>query len=141
MKDERIEKAIKETRSEIAIILYIVIIISFLVKRLIFDMNLQGYITEFAIMIFFPIYQFIRLQTMKTSFYKKGTTKYTSLFLVIITMGVIFIGLIYYVVPKSSGVSLILMVYLAISVALSFGVNKFNEYRAHKYEKEFDDDM
>lgn len=40
MKDERIEKAIKEIRSEIAIIIYIVIMISFSVKRLILDMNL-----------------------------------------------------------------------------------------------------
>lgn len=91
-------------------------------------------------MILFPIYQFIRMQTMKISFHKKSTTKFTSLFLAIITMGVIFIGLIYYVVTKDSGVSLIMIIYLALSVALFFGVNEFNEYRAHKYEKEFDDD-
>ncbi|MDR3601843.1 MAG: hypothetical protein P4L49_15385, partial [Desulfosporosinus sp.] len=75
MKDERIEQAKLKIRSEMAIIILYGVAVSFLVKTLVFKMSLQESLIEYLIMIFFPIYQFIRLHMLKVSSYSEHGKK------------------------------------------------------------------
>lgn len=145
MKDERIEQAKSKIRSELAIIILYGAALLFVVKTLVFHMNLQECLTEYLILVFFPIYQFIRMHMMKVSIYSKpGNKQYIrNLLIMFFILGSIFAAYILsskkplYVWQNSF---IFLLIYILVFVLLVFGVNKFNQHQGHKYEKEFDDD-
>lgn len=147
MKDERIEQAKNKIRSEMAIITFIGVVISFLIKTLVFNMDLQECITEYVIMVFFPLYQFIRIHMMKISIYSERGNKQTVKNL-IITIAIIVVASavsIFDSITKSAAylwqnAAARIIIFLVLFVAIFFIVNKYNQYRGHKYEKEFDDD-
>lgn len=58
-----------------AIIIFFGVSISFLIKTLVFNMGLQESITEYLILIFFPLYQLIRMHMMKASIYSERGNK------------------------------------------------------------------
>lgn len=147
MKDERIEQAKNRIRSEIAIIIYIGVIVSFLVKTWVFNMDLQECITEYVIMIFFPLYQFIRMHIMKISIYSERGNKQLVRNL-IITIAILVVAsavFIFNSMPESamyvgqSPVNGFIFTFLVLFVAIFFISNKYNQHRGQKYEKEFDD--
>lgn len=136
MKDERIEQAKHKIRSEMAFIIFLGVAVIFLVKTLVFKMKLQECMTEYIILIFFPLYQFIRMHMMKISIYsERGNTQ--SIKNLLITIAIIAVASVTYGGPDSV-VSMI--PFLALFVAVFFIANKYNQHRGHKYEKEFDDD-
>lgn len=75
MKDERIEQAKNKIRSEMTVIIICGVAISFLVKTLVFNMNIRECITEYLILILSPLYQFIRMHMMRVSIYSKQGDK------------------------------------------------------------------
>ncbi len=147
MKDERIEQAKLKIRSEMAIIILYGISLSFLVKTLVFKMSLQESMTEYLILIFFPLYQFIRMHTMKVSIYsergKKSSIKNLLIaigFLVVASMVLIFNSMKTSAMYDWQSPVVSLFIFIVLFIAIFFLTYKYNQYRSHKYEKEFDDD-
>ena len=147
MKDERIEQAKLKIRSEMAIIILYGVAVSFLVKTLVLKMNLQESIIEYLILIFFPLYQFIRMHMMKISIYSERGNKQSikNLLIAIVILVVASTVLIFNSMKKSAVYDwqspvVFLFIFLVLFVAIFFIANKFNQHRGHKYEKEFDDD-
>ncbi|TGE38419.1 hypothetical protein E4K67_10760 [Desulfosporosinus fructosivorans] len=146
MKDERIEQAKLKMRSEMAIIILYGVALSFSVKNLVFKMNFQESIIEYLILIFFPLYQFIRMHMMKVSIYsERGNKQSIKNLLITIVILVVASAVLIYNSMKNSAVYdwqspvVFLFIFLALFVAIFFIANKFNQHKGHKYEKEFDD--
>ena len=147
MKDERIEQAKNRIRSEMAIIIFIGVIVSFLVKTWVFNMDLQDCLTEYLIMIFFPLYQFIRMHMMKISIYSERGNK-QSLKNLLITIAILVAASTVFIfdsMTKSAGYVWQnavggIFTFLVLFVAIYFIANKYNQHRGYKYEQEFDDD-
>jgi len=130
-----------------AIIIFVGVIVSFLVKTWVFNMDLQESITEYVIMIFFPLYQFIRMPMMKISIYSERGNK-QSVKNLIITIAVLVVASAVFIfhsmtesavyVGQNSVASI--LTFLVLFVAIFFITNTYNHYRGIKYEKEYDDD-
>lgn len=147
MKDERIEQAVNKIRSEMAIIIFYGVAVLFLVKTLVFNMNSEDKITEFLILIFFPLYQFIRMHMMKISIYSKPGNKQPvkNLALTVAIILAMSAMLIFKSIKQSGGYVWqnsipFLAIFLILFVSVFFIANKFNQYRGHQYENEFDGD-
>lgn len=63
-KDERIEQAKNKIYSELMLIIFYIIAISFVVKSLYFRMELKQCMTEYIILILSPVYQMVRSRQM-----------------------------------------------------------------------------
>ena len=148
MKDERIEQAKNKIRSEMAIIILYSVAISFVVKTLVFNMTLRESITEYLILIFFPLYQFIRMHMMKISIYSERRNKY-SMKNLLITIAMLVVASAVYILNslKNSAVYdwrspvIFLFIFIILFATIFFIANKYNLDRGHKYEKEFDDEI
>lgn len=148
MKDERIEQAKNKIRSEMATIILYGVAISFVVKTLVFHMTLQESITEYLILIFSPLYQFIRMHMMKISIYSERRNKY-SMKNLLITITILVVASAVYILNslKNSAVYdwrspvIFLFIFIILFATIFFIANKYNLDRGHKYEKEFDDEI
>ncbi|SHN83243.1 DUF6773 family protein [Desulfitobacterium chlororespirans] len=147
MKDERIEQAQNKIRSELAVITYLAIALSFLVKTLAFEMSLTECITEYLILIFFPLYQFVRMHTMKISLYSSpGSKQYRNNLLFVASTLLITAALfVFGMLNRSTIVDfhkpvLFLVLFMVLFVVVYFIANGYNRHKAHKYETEFDDE-
>lgn len=148
MKDERIEQAKHKIRSEISVIIFIGVVISFVIKTLVLDMSLRECITEYVIMIFYPLYQFIRMHTLKISLYnKRGSIESRNSLVRAVVMLLITFALGLYGLMKQpvgidwQGPLSFFVLFAVLFFALYFLTNKFNQNKAHKYELEFDEDQ
>jgi hypothetical protein len=147
MKDERIEQATNKVRSEIAIIILVGVAVSFVLKTLVFNMHIQDCLTEYLILIFFPLYQFIRMHMMKISTYGERGNKHSlknllitmATFLVVSAMS-IFNSRKESVLHVWQNSVMFMFAFWVLFVAMYFIADKFNQHRGHKYEEEFDDD-
>ncbi len=147
MKDERIEQAKLKIRSEMAIIILYGAALSFLVKTLVFNISLQESMTEYFILIFFPLYQFVRMHMLKVSIHSEGGKK-SSIKNLLIVIGVLVIAsmvLILNSIKKSTMYDwhspvVFLVIFIVLFLVLFLLTHKYNQYRSHKYEEEFDDD-
>jgi TRAP-type uncharacterized transport system fused permease subunit len=147
MKDERIQQAIDKIRSEMAIIILFGIALSFLVKTLVFNMGLKECITEYLILILFPLYQFARMHMMKISIYsERGNKQSIKTMFVAIFIFLVASSMSLFKKIKVSTMSdwqspvVFLLIFLVLFIAIYLMTNKLNQQRARKYEKEFDDD-
>lgn len=147
MKDERIEQAKNKIRSELAIIILYGVAVSFLVKILVFKMDILQCITEYLILIFFPLYQFARMHMMKISISsERGNNKSIKNLLIVIAILLVASAVSIFESMKKSADYVWqkpvsgLFGFLILFVAIFFIVDKYNHHRGHKYEKEFDDD-
>jgi large-conductance mechanosensitive channel len=147
MKDERIEQAKNKIRSEMSIIILYGVAVSFLVKTLVFNLGLQECATEYLILIFSPLYQFIRMNMMKISIYSVRGDKQslknlviTILVLLVASAGFIFKSMKNSAVYDWQNAVFPLVTFLLLFVIVFFIANKYNQFRGHKYEKEFDDE-
>lgn len=147
MKDERIEQAKNKIWSELGIIIFLGAALSFLVKILVFNMGLQECITEYLILIFTPLYQFIRMHMMKISIYsERGNKQLVKNLIIAIAIFLIASAVSIFKKMKESAVyewqshAVSLFIFVVLFVAIFFSSNKFNQHRGHKYEEEFDDD-
>lgn len=143
MKDERIEQAKNKIRSEMTVLIIWGVAISFLVKTLVFKMSLQQCLTEYLILVLAPVYQFIRMHTLKVVLYKDNSDNRSLRKLV---MAIIFVAVaasVYFVDTTkyySQGLPIIQVLFLVIFIALVVFLSKFNNRRGLKYEREYDDD-
>jgi hypothetical protein len=143
VKDERIEQAKKQIGSEMAVIIICGVAISFLIKILVYRMSLQQCITEYLILILSPLYQFIRMHTMKVSIYDKQGDNKTIKNVVMIVVFLVIATMLFFVnsaKEHKQGSFTFLLVFWALFLAFWFIFNKINQQRSLKYEKEFDDE-
>ena len=147
MKDERIEQAKNKIWSELAIIMYLGVALSFSVKILVFKMDLIECITEYLILMFTPLYQFIRMHMMKISIYsKRGNKQSLKNILIAISIFLVASAISLFKKMKDSTVYdwqnpvVFLFIFLVLFIAIFLMTNKFNQQRGQKYEREFDDD-
>jgi len=147
MKDERIEQAKNKIWSELAIIMYLGVALSFSVKILVFKMDLIECITEYLILMFTPLYQFIRMHMMKISIYsKRGNKQSIKNILIAISIFLVASAISLFKKMKDSTVYdwqnpvVFLFIFLVLFIAIFLMTNKFNQQRGQKYEREFDDD-
>ncbi|MGC7870713.1 DUF6773 family protein [Desulfosporosinus sp. SYSU MS00001] len=148
MRDERIEQAKNKIRSELAVIIYVGIAISFAVKTLLFKMNLQECLTEYLILIFFPVYELIRMNMMKVSIYSvypkyrhkqlKTLIMLVMAFFVVAAVSV-FSSTKQLTVNLSQSSIVFLLIFSVLFIGGFFLATKYHQSRAYKYEKEFDD--
>lgn len=146
MKDERIEQAKNKIWSELAIIMYLGVALSFSAKILVFKMDLMECITEYLILIFTPLYQFIRMHMMKISIYSERGNKQSIKNILIAIYAFLVASAVSIFKMKESAVYVwqnsvpFIFAFLVLFLSIFFISNKFNQRRGHKYEKEFDDD-
>lgn len=146
MKDERIEQAKNKIWSELAIIMYLGVALSFSAKILVFKMDLMECITEYLILIFTPLYQFIRMHMMKISIYSERGNKQSIKNILIAIYAFLVVSAVSIFKMKESAVYVwqnsvpFIFAFLVLFLSIFFISNKFNQRRGHKYEKEFDDD-
>ena len=143
MVDERLRQGYNKIRSEFSMIIYYAAIISFIVKTTILGMVIKDTVFEFAVILFFPIYLFIRTRQLglEIPFSKKRTTKSRIIINAVVCAAV---GAVVFFMNKGSidikEVAVFLVAYVAAFSTIRIGFIKIEKKRAEKMEKEFDDD-
>ncbi len=143
MVDERLRQGYNKIRSEFAMIIYYAALISFIVKTTTLGLTIKDTVFEFAVILFFPIYQFIRTRQLglEIPFGKKRNTKSR---IVIIAVICAVIGAVVFFMNKDSidikEAAVFIIAYVAAFCAIRIGFIKIEKKRAEKLEKEYDDD-
>lgn len=142
MKDERIEQATNKIRSELASLIYGIVAISFLTKLWIYNMDLSRCWTEYIILIFTPLYQFVRAHSMKISNSSKRSFK---VFVIEFAILIAIIGIfVYKAIANNSNYDLKravcnVSVFIVLFIFIYFWINKSEQKQVKKYEDKFDD--
>ncbi len=143
MVDERLRQGYNKIRSEFSMIIYYAAIISFIVKTTTLGMTIKDTVFEFAVILFFPIYQLIRTRQLglEIPFSKKRNTKSR---IIINAVVCAVVGAVVFFMNKGSidikEVAVFLAAYVAAFCTIRIGLIKIEKKRAEKMEKEFDDD-
>lgn len=143
MVDERLRQGYNKIRSEFSMIIYYAAIISFIVKTTIWGMAIKDTFFEFAVILLFPIYLFIRTRQLglEIPFSKKRNTKSGIIINAVVCAAV---GAVVFFMNKGSidikEVAVFLVAYVAAFSTIRIGLIKIEKKRAEKMEKEFDDD-
>ena len=146
MKDERIEQATNKIRSELSLLMYGIVAISFLTKLWIYNMNLSRCWTEYIILIFTPLYQFVRARSMKISLHVNKSSKCSfKVFVMEFAVLIAIIGtFVYKAIANNSNYDLKravcnVSVFIVLFIFIYFWVNKSEQKQVKKYEDKFDD--
>ena len=143
MVDERLRQGYNKIRSEFSMIIYYAAIISFIVKTTIWGMAIKDTFFEFAVILLFPIYLFIRTRQLglEIPFSKKRNTKSR---IIINAVVCAIVGAVAFFMNKDSidikEAAVFLAAYVAAFCTIRIGFIKIEKKRAEKMEKEFDDD-
>lgn len=70
MKDERIIQVRNKILGEMAILMYIFVVAAFVVKTIFMEKKIVDCVVEYVILLFFPIYQYVRTRQLKISLYQ-----------------------------------------------------------------------
>lgn len=143
MVDERLRQGYNKIRSEFSMIIYCAAIISFIIKTTIWGMVIKDTVFEFAVILLFPIYLFIRTRQLglEIPFSKKRNTKSGIIINAVVCAAV---GAVVFFMNKGSidikEVAVFLVAYVAAFCTIRIGFIKIEKKRVEKMEKEFDDD-
>ena len=142
MTDERMKETLNKIRSEMVMIIYYIVVISFIAKIFMTGLDFKNTITEFVILIFVPIYQTIRSSQLKLSMadFYHGKKKYA----ISTAIALSFTAAIYIIVMvsnhyTSSRAIISLLSFIAAFVAARILFLHFYKKQKDKNEKEFDD--
>lgn len=103
MRDERVEQAKNKIRSEIAVIIYIAIAVSFIVKRFYLNMSLEECITEYLILIFFSVYEVIRMNMLKVSLFNVYPKRGNRQLMIVMIVAFLIVALAAFAFPLTKG--------------------------------------
>lgn len=97
MKDEKIINGINKVRAEFSLIVYYGVILSILIKVFYFGCGFSDIITEYIIVVAFPIYQLIRTAMLKINMWnsEKGRKKSTQWIYAIVVIAFVSLGYLY----------------------------------------------
>lgn len=121
MKDEKIINGINKVRAEFSLIVYYGVILSILIKVFYFGCGFKDIITEYIIVVAFPIYQLIRTAMLKINMWnsEKGRKKSTQWIYTIVVIAFVSLGYLYvWHTKKSFGVESGLNYLLFIGLSL-----------------------
>ncbi len=144
-KDERVEQARMKIYSEMLILIYYAICISFCVKVLVFSMPLQACLMEYVILIGVPVYQAIRTRQLNVVLLREEHNYLGRSLVVCLVLG---IAAFSYVLWKNGGFSEGLSLSPLISIAafcvvfllLRVGFVKLEQSRQKRLNAAFDED-
>ncbi|MBN1068553.1 hypothetical protein DVW02_11245 [Clostridium botulinum] len=146
MKDERIEQATNKIRSELTLLIYGVVVVSFVIKLWIYNMDLSRCWTEHIILIFTPLYQFVRARSMKISLHTNNSSKqsFKALAITFAALIAIISTFVYKTVINNSNYDFKkavcnILVFIILFMFIYFRVNKSEQMQVKKYEDKFDD--
>ncbi|RGZ00136.1 DUF6773 family protein [Clostridium sp. AM58-1XD] len=144
MKDERLKQEMNIIYSEMARLMIVASVISYLVKFLLFHKGLEDCILEYIIMIGSPIYMQIRARAREVSFAaEKMTAKKTAMTIFIVCAAVISVSI--------AGMALrggqadlnkwltFIAVYITLFVVVFIVTQRAEGRRKDRMEKEYDD--
>ena len=140
--DERVVQARQKIGSEIMLLMYYFIVLSFCVKVLAFGMTFEDCITEFILMVGVPIYQNIRARQMKVVL--GNPRKYSRKGAVCAIVGGP-IGMLLSMwrlkgsIDKADAVTSIVTFAVTFSL-VRYGFTHIEKKRAEKLEKEYEDE-
>ena len=144
MVDERLRQGYNKIRSEFSMIIYYAAIISFIVKTTIWGMAIKDTFFEFAVILLFPIYLFIRTRQLglEIPFSKKRTTKSGIIIMAVICaiVDAVFLFMNRNSIDSIKEAAVLLAAYVAAFCTIRIWLIKIEKKRAEKMEKEFDDD-
>ena len=143
MVDERLRQGYNKIRSEFSMIIYCAAIISFIIKTTIWGMVIKDTVFEFAVILLFPIYLFIRTRQLglEIPFSKKRTTKSGIIINMVVCAEVV--AVVFFMNKGSIDIkeaAVFLVAYVAAFRTIRIGLINIEKKRAEKMEKEFDDD-
>ena len=144
-KDERVEQTKHKIRAELMLIIYYIVLISFMAKALYFHMDLKQCMTEYIILILAPLYQTFRSRQLGVVLNGNGPKSWKvhiPLMLVCILM-VLFLWLQNDSVPaeaRNFSALLSLGIFVAVFLTIHFIFLRLEEKRAKKLERKFDDE-
>lgn len=142
MTDERMKETLNKIRSEMVMIIYYIVVISFIAKIFMTGLDFKNTITEFVILIFVPIYQTIRSSQLKLSMADFYPEKKKYAISTAIALGaaagvyIIVMVLNRYTSPQAI---ISLLSFIAAFVAARILFLHFYKKQKDKNEKEFDD--
>lgn len=142
MTDERMKETLNKIRSEMVMIIYYIVVISFIAKIFMTGLDFKNTITEFVILIFVPIYQTIRSSQLKLSMADFYPEKKKYAISTAIALGaaagvyIIVMVLNRYTSPQAI---ISLLFFMAAFVAARILFLHFYKKQKDKNEKEFDD--
>ncbi|MFL0198625.1 DUF6773 family protein [Clostridium sp. WILCCON 0269] len=147
MKDERIEQATNKINSELALLMYGIVVISFLAKLWIYNIDLSRCWTEYIIMIIVPLYQFIRARSMKVSLHvnKSSNLSFKVVAMQCVVLVAIFGAFVYKTIIQRNNFHwksavFNILIFIVLFVFIYFVVNKSEKKQVKKYEEQFNDD-
>lgn len=149
LKDERVEQAKHKIYSELMLIFYGIIVVSFCIKSIYFEMNMNQCATEFIILILAPVYQAVRSRQMGVVFGDVKNAWWKQAFPVLGVIIFLF-GLVAarnYINGKEEWLSanisagiLFLVSFAAVFAAVRFIAVHTERRRAEKLERQYDDE-
>lgn len=147
MKDERIEQVKNKIGNEMGIIILCGVAVSFLIKILVFNIGVRECMTEYLILTLSPLYQFVRMHTMKVSIYREDENKKSSKVLLIPASIFLIASVLSFskwlkdpAVYSWQSSAVMPSMFLILSISIFLITNRYDQQRRQKYEKEFDDD-
>ena len=142
MVDERMKEVLNKIRNEMLIIIYYIILISFIAKTFLMGLDFKNTITEFVILIFVPIYQAVRSAQLKLSIadFCPEKRKYIAKTVIILCI----VAILYTAVMVSNNYTSLtsivsLIFFIAAFIAARILFLHFYKKQKDKNEKEFDD--
>ncbi|MCI8703519.1 MAG: hypothetical protein HFE60_04345 [Anaerotignum sp.] len=149
MKDERVEQAKHKIYAELMLISYGIIVVSYCIKAIYFEMSMRQCATEFIILILAPLYQAVRSRQMGVVFGDVKTAWWRQM-LPVLGIVVFLFGLVTarnYMNGKAAWVSANIstgMIFMAsffvIFAVVRFLVVYMERRRAEKLEREYDEE-
>lgn len=141
--DERTEQLKYKIGNELFTIIYYGVIISFLIKALLLNVGLKGCITEYVIMLFVPVYHYIRARQLEVSFFGSGNKTRNKTLITSAILAVI--GTIYIIRINSADDGSIItaqsvagfIAFIAVFAALRFIMYKIEKRRKNKLENKY----
>ena len=145
MKDEKIINGINKVRAEFSLIVYYGVILSILIKVFYFGCGFNDIITEYIIVVAFPIYQLIRTAMLKINMWdsEKGRKKSTQWIYTIVVIAFVSLGYLYvWHTKKNFGVEsgLNYLLFIGCFAIVYFITGKYRKHLEKKYENEFSQD-
>lgn len=142
MKEEKIINGLNKVRAEFSLIVYYGVILSILIKLLYFGCGFSDIITEYIIVVAFPIYQLIRTSMLKINMWNSENGRkncmrwiYTIVIIAFISLGFLYV----WHTKKNFGVEskVNYLLFICCFVIMYFVTGKYRKHLEKKYENEF----
>lgn len=141
-RDERVEQAKNKIWAEMMQILYLLALLSFVLKIMLFHQSLSDCVLEYLILIFTPVYQFVRARQLGVVLSSIPHPR-TKRLVVSLVSGILVLGLCLTLTDATErpGESIIaLVVYAVVFLLVYVGMYRLEKRRKEKLEQKYDEE-